>query len=134
VLRNWRLAAVVPALAILAVGCSDGGVPPGTREATATTFTTDRVVVSGLRTMVTDAQGASLFAASGAGGSQANDVAVAWRDIRSRVALRDSQAASTIDAAVAQLQSATGTRDPVGASAGAATIAATAADYTKTYP
>ena len=66
--------------------------------------------------------------------SVVNVVAVAWRDIRSRVALRDAQAASTIDAAVAQLQSATGTRDPVGASAGAATIAATAADYTKTYP
>jgi hypothetical protein len=95
---------------------------------------TDREVVSGFRSMVNDAAGASLFAASGAGVSQAGDCAATWTGIRDKVARRDAQVASAIDGAVAQLQSATSTRDAAGAATAAATIAGSARDYTKQFP
>jgi hypothetical protein len=134
VLRKWPLCAVASGLVLLAFGCTSGGSPAGTQAATASTFMTDRAVVSGFRSMVSDASGASLFAASGAGGSQAADCAATWGGIRDRVVRRDAKAASDIDGAVAQLQSATATRDASGAAAATATIAATARDYTKQYP
>jgi hypothetical protein len=84
--------------------------------------------------MSSDANTAALFAAAGAGGQQATDCAATWRSIRDRVARRNAQTATTLDGAVARLQSAVSTRDPVGSTAASATITATAADYARQFP
>lgn len=126
--------AVLCGLVLLTLGCSGSASVAGSQDATATTFMTDRATIDGLRSMVSDANGASLFAASGAGASQAADCAATWNSIRDRMAVRDRNAVAAIDAAVAQLRTATAARDAVGASAASATIAVTAADYANRFP
>ena len=57
-----------------------------------------------------------------------------WRGIRDRVAIRDRNVASTLDAAVSQLQAAASRHDAVNASAAAATITASGAAYSRQFP
>lgn len=128
------LSAVLCGLVLLTLGCSSGSSAAGSQDATATTFTTDRLTVDGLHSMISDASGAALFAAAGGGASQAADCAATWGTIRDRLAVRDQQEATAIDAAVAQLRTAAAARDAVGASAASATIAAAASDYTNRFP
>lgn len=128
------LSAVLCGLVLLTFGCSSSASVAGSQDATATTFMTDRATIDGLRSMVSDASGAALFAASGAGGPQAADCATTWNGIRDRMAIRDKNAVAAIDGAVAQLRTAAAARDAVGASAASATIAVTAADYANRFP
>jgi hypothetical protein len=134
VLRKSSLAVTGLGLLLVAAGCGGGGVAAGTQDATATTFATDRAVVSALTSMLSDASGAALFTAAGAGGPQAGDCATTWLGIRDRVAKRDASLAAAFDGAVAQLQAAAVSRDVVGATAAAATIGSTAAAYTRQFP
>ena len=131
---RWRLAGVVAGVLLVTGACGGGGASPATDAATATTFTADRAVVAALQTMVTAASNASLFAAAGVGTGPATDCANSWATIHDKVAQRDANLASTIDAAVAQLQTATRSRDAVGATAATATITEAAANYTRQFP